>query len=275
LRIQEFAAAGLQAFPQGGSIMIGGIHVPLGPWLAYAKAQRVMLHHNIPQQTHLFERIQMIERMFGQRPELVFVSPMLQLSSGLPGTVQAVPMQLQKFWQMDRKAPSPAPGRPVRVGKHCADHINKHHPQDMALYRSWVARGLAVRIMGGTCLSSGKAEAGIELLPIAVSSSEDFLRGIDIYFYRTQWAETYGRVIFEALASGLPVVAQSHAGYTAYLEHGREIELVSTQEQAYEAVLAIAQDAALYRSRSDAGKKASQRVYGADWLDAVLKFYLA
>ncbi len=272
--IQEFAAVGQQAFPQGGNVVLAGIHVPLGPWVAFGKAQRVILQHNIPQYQLLFECVEQIKQLWGKPPEITYVSPMLKVSAGLPGFVHAAPMQLAPYWSIERSAP--ASDKPFVVGRLSSDSPSKHHPQDMALYRSFAARGLMVRVMGGTCLASpGTREAGIELLPMATQSAPQFLRDIDLFFYRTdRLAETFGRVIFEALACGLPVVAQTYAGYTAYLQNGLEIELVESQEAAFNAVMAICNDTSQYMLRSRAGKQATERVFSDRWRVDALAYYL-
>src|ERR1700720_3173688 len=43
-----------------------------------------------------------------------------------------------------------------------------------------------------------------------------------------QWFEGFGRVVFEAMASGLPVVCAVHGGYADYLTNGRDCLLFGT-----------------------------------------------
>ena len=65
-----------------------------------------------------------------------------------------------------RAAASGLACRPFTVGRVSRDALDKHHPEDPALYRMLASRGLRVRIMGGTCLASALVGVeGVELLP--------------------------------------------------------------------------------------------------------------
>ena len=46
-----------------------------------------------------------------------------------------------------------------------------------------------------------------------------FLRTLDCFVYRTSesWFEAYGRVVIEAMATALPVVASPRGGYVQHL----------------------------------------------------------
>ena len=62
----------------------------------------------------------------------------------------------------------------------------------------------------------------VELLRAGAEEPAVFLRSLDCFVYRTsaRWFEAYGRVIVEAMATGLPIVAGRDGGYTDYLRHG-------------------------------------------------------
>lgn len=82
-----------------------------------------------------------------------------------------------------------------------------------------ISAGCTVRIMGGTVLRNWipNPTPGLELLPLCRENSATFLRGLDCFLYRTHdnWFETFGRVVFEAMACGLPVVAHRRGGIAA------------------------------------------------------------
>jgi glycosyltransferase involved in cell wall biosynthesis len=61
----------------------------------------------------------------------------------------------------------------------------------------------------------------------------EFLRGIDIYLYRTHpdFAETWGRCITEAMAAGCAVVAEARGGIPAQIVDGQTGLLCSTEDE--------------------------------------------
>ena len=166
----EFAAQGVRAirpfaqeFPLGGLLLLSGVHVELGPWLEHAQPQRVALRYNLPNHQRLFDAIARIRAATDIDPELIFVSRAIQLSVGLPGRVEPSLIRLDRFLEVPVQRP---PGRALTIGRVSRDVIEKHDPQDLALYRMRAARGARVRIMGGTCLTPWLSEVpGVELLP--------------------------------------------------------------------------------------------------------------
>src|SRR5262249_931906 len=79
---------------------------------------------------------------------------------------------------------------------------------------------------------------------------ETFLHSLDCFYYRTaqDWFEGFGRVVIEAMATGLPVVCGERGGYADFLTHSRDSILVSDAAEAVGAIRAIRDDAALARS---------------------------
>lgn len=272
--IQPFA----QQFPRGGTLLIAGVHLRPGIWLKYAKFERIILFYNLAHHAQLFAAIEALRDATGADPELVFVSKMLQYSVGLPGRISRSLMDVQPFLAVadQRLAQTPA-GRPFTVGRVSRDAPDKHHPEDPALYRMLASRGLRVRIMGGTCLAPAlQGVEGIELLPAGAESTPDFYRSLDAFFYRTGAStEAYGRVVVEAMASGLPVVAHVRGGYAEVIENGVSGLLVQSQEDAYDAVMRLAGDARLCRSMGEAGRAQALAVHGPEATRSEMAFYLS
>lgn len=270
-QIQAFSGQ----FPQGGVLVWGGAHVAPGLWLRYARFERVIVQCNLASWERLFALIEVFRETVKQEPELVFVSRSLQLTAGLPGRVVRSPMDIQPFLQAaaTRKARS----APLTVGRVSRDAPDKHHPQDPMLYRMLAARGWRVRILGGTCLAGElRGVAGVELLPAGAEDTVDFYQSLDIFFYRTgATVEAYGRVIVEAMASGLPVVAASQGGYVEVMLPGETGLLVDSQEQAWEALIELGNDAALRAAMGQAGRHQAEQVHGADATRTALAAYLA
>ena len=274
--IQPFA----QQFPRSGALLIAGVHMRPGIWLKYAKFEQVILFYNLANHAQLFAAMESLRDSTGLEPELVFVSKLLQLSVGLPGRISRSLMDVQPFLEVagSRSAKAAAAGevsRPFTVGRVSRDALDKHHPQDPALYRMLASRGLRVRIMGGTCLAPALAGVeGVELLPAGAESTPDFYRSLDAFFYRTGAStEAYGRVVVEAMATGLPVVAHVRGGYAEVMEHGVCGLLIQSQEEAYDAVMRLAADPGLCRSMGEAGRRQALAVHGPQATQREMAFY--
>jgi glycosyltransferase involved in cell wall biosynthesis len=131
--------------------------------------------------------------------------------------------------------------------------------------------------MGGTCLAQGVKEGdAIELLAAGTEPVPAFYRSLDAVFYRTgPFIEAYGRVVLEAMAAGLPVVAHAMGGYAEVIEHGVSGFLIETQEQAFDALMALRDSVVLRRRVGVAARAQAVRVHGAEAIQRELGFYLA
>jgi len=282
-----YAAEGISAiqpfahqFPKEGTLLIGGVHLQPGIWLKYTRFERVILLHNLSNQRQLFSIIEGVRESTGLDPDLVFVSRLLQRSAALPGRVIPSLLDLAPFLKVaeDRFGvqPDDVGSRPFCVGRVSRDFLDKHHPQDLALYRMLASRGIRIRIMGGTCLAPGLGGVqGIELLPAGAEPVPEFYRSLDAMFYRTgMFTEAYGRVVLEAMGAGLPVVAHIAAGYAEVVEHGVSGFLIESQEQAYDALMALKESADLRRQVGLAAKQKAIDVHGTQATERDLAFYL-
>ncbi len=268
--LQPFA----QQFPGSGVLLIAGVHMPPGLWLKYTRFERVILFYNLANHGQLFSAIQSIRDSTGREPELVFVSHLLQASVSLPGRVIRSLMDLRAFVSVAKSRV--AVDRPFTIGRVSRDAPDKHHPDDPALYRMLASRSLRVRIMGGMCLAPAlQGVDGVDLLPAGSQPVADFYAGLDAVFYRTGAStEAYGRVVVEAMASGLAVVAHARGGYAEVIEEGVSGFLIQTQEQAYDALMRLSQSPEL---RSTIGKAAVLRANDIHGVQATLRdlhFYL-
>lgn len=269
--VQAFAGQ----FPQGGVLVWGGAHVAPGLWLRYARYERIIIQCNLASWERLFALIEVFRDTVRQEPELVFVSQSLQLTAGLPGRVVRSPMAIQPFLQAARARRERA--GPLTVGRVSRDTPDKHHPHDPMLYRMLAARGRRVRILGGTCLAAElQGVPGVELLAAGAEETIDFYQSLDIFFYRTgTTVEAYGRVVVEAMASGLPVVADSHGGYTEVMLPGATGVLVDSQESAWDALMELGSNAGLRAAMGQAGMRQAEQVHGEAASRAALAAYLS
>lgn len=276
--IQPFA----HQFPREGTLLIGGVHLQPGIWLKYTRFQRIILFHNLSNQRQLFAIVESVREYTGIDPEIVFVSALLQRSAALPGRVIPSLLDLQPFLEVAQErlsalADKAVTSRPFTVGRASRDFLEKHHPHDLSLYRMLASRGIRVRIMGGTCLAPGLGGAdGIELLPAGAETMPDFYRSLDAVFYRTgMFTEAYGRVVLEAMGAGLPVVAHTAAGYVEVMAHGVSGFLIQSQEQAYDALMALNDSVDLRFQIGHAARLQAIDVHGPQATQRDLTFYLS
>ncbi len=258
--------------PQGGTVIFSGVHVQVGEWLKHAAPNRVVVRYNLPNHGALFTMIEQVRDIADLEPEIVFVSRSLQAAVGLPGRIESSMIQLDDFLALSLQ---PDANRPFTIGRASRDVPEKHHSDDAALYQLLAAQGHRIRIMGGTCLEPQlRGVAGIELLPVGFESMAQFLGSLNVMFYRTgSFYEAYGRVIFEAMASGLPVVASTRGGYAESVVGDHGVTLIRTQEEALTVLQAMSADTTLRRVQGHKARERAIELHGKRAIEACLKFY--
>jgi len=261
------------SIPFGGTIVFVGVYFRIGHWIRFARPDRVVILYNTDQPDHLAKNLRRIAGC-GRRPEVVASSPALARRLGIKLPLLESPIELSHFLGTTR------PARPTfTVGRLSRDDATtKHHDEDPVLYRILAAAGCRVRIMGGTCLASRLAGTpNVELLPAGAESAAAFLRSLDCFIYRTnaQWFEGFGRVVFEAMASGLPVVCATRGGYADYLTNGRDCLLFATTAEAASCVLRVRDDPGLRRRLGAAAMATARSIVGKNLWRRTRKFLLA
>ena len=260
-------------FPRGGMLLLGGVHLGIGEWIREARPERVAMRYNLPQHERVCRMAAYLELMTGLQPELLFCSRMQQRSVGLPGRFEASLIRLAPFLAVPFQRPT---GRPFTVGRASRDVLEKHHPDDVGLYRLLAARGVQVRIMGGTCLAPWLTGVpGIELLPVGAMPVQDFFASLDTFVYRTGgFNEPYGRVVFEAMATGLPVVVADSGGFADEVTPGHDGFVFATREQAFDALTRLQAEPDLRARMAVAARDTAVRLHGDAAIEANLAFYL-
>lgn len=251
--------------PAGGTLVLIGTYFDCGDWLETQPFDRVVICHNLATQSHSLEnRLAQIESN-PARPEvrLTFPSALFKDTAGLPGRVEFSPIDLTKF----RRTRAHGPNRRLTIGRHGRAHPMKFHPNDPAFFRSVMARGHAVKILGGTQIAhcfENERGARPELFAVGARSVQAFLEDLDIFIYRShpQFMETGGTVILEAMAMELPVIIfdPDRCGSTELIEHGENGFLVTTESAALDLIDRLTAEASLRTRIGCAARETVQNV---------------
>ena len=261
--------------PRGGTLVFVGVYQLPGAWVRAAAPLRAIVLYNTldPQQLVRFMR-QLFDAQV-QRIEVVFSSEEQRKQTRLRGIVEYSLIDLQRF--VPRTCGAGDQRKSFVVGRLSRDDPRKHHPDDMPLYSELVSSGCQVRIMGGTCLGqAGPLSDGVELIPAKTEPAEEFLQGLDCFFYRTgdRWWEPFGRVVFEAMACGLPVVCHRRGGYVANIDHGQNGFLFDTNEEALAILLRLQADRDLRTSIGQAARATVEAMYSPAERAKIVQYYL-
>jgi glycosyltransferase involved in cell wall biosynthesis len=116
----------------------------------------------------------------------------------------------------------------------------------------------------------------VTLLPLFAQEPQVFLQSLHCFFYRTapDFLEPSGRVVTEAMACGLPIVAHTHGGYAETIDHGRNGFLFDTQQEAFEILLRLKEDPALRASVGGAARETAEKIFGPARRAEIVEFYL-
>ena len=260
------------SIPFGGTLVFVGVYFRIGHWIRLARPERVVVIYNTDQPDRLAKNLDRIASS-GKRAVVVATSPALAQRLGRPLPLLESPIELSGFLAVRRPA-----RRTFTVGRLSRDEATKHHDEDVDLYRLLASLGIRVRIMGGTCLAGALAGTpNIELLAAGAEDPATFLRSLDCFVYRTssRWFEGFGRVVFEAMASGLPVVCHSRGGYATYLSNGRDGLLFDTSAQAVRRILDLRANAQRRLELGNAARHSAQRIVGEQLRIRTRQFLLA
>ena len=263
-------------FPRNGTLILMGTWIAVEPWIRSARPDRVILicHTSNPEQ--LYAKLGELRQAHLPETEIVYISHRLMETLRLPGHVCPTLIDLERLRPRDRAR---TPDGMLTLGRHSRDTLEKHHPDDPSLYRLLGWRGWRTRLMGATCLQPMLGSSPhIEAMPVNREPVADFLHALDVFFYRTspQWNEPSGRVVLEALACGLPVVAHVGGGYTDWVEHGHNGFLFRSQEEALLALEQLRLDENLRHDMGIAARATAEKVAGPQaaqeylaWLGAI------
>jgi glycosyltransferase involved in cell wall biosynthesis len=229
--------------PRGGPLVFVGTYFRIGHRTRLASFDRVIVVYNTDQPDRLATNVRRL-RSAGHRVDVVYTSRELLRRHGGDGPVLESPIDVEWF----RPSQACTAVRPFTVGRLSRDITSKHHEEDVDLWRALARAGCRVRLMGATCLAHALGDVdNVELLPAGAEDAASFLRSLDAFVYRTStgWFEAYGRVVIEAMATGLAIVAGRRGGYADHLRSGENALLAASTAEFVQHVLALAHDRAL------------------------------
>lgn len=261
--------------PWTGVFLFVGCYFHVGRWIKLTRPQRQIVLLNTP---HFDAVGRFLDRISGGKPqtvELVYASEAIKTMFGRPGLVEPSPIDLMVF------RPSDAPPRHERftIGRLSRDHETKHHADDPALYRRLVEAGFKVRIMGGKTMKAALAgfdSPDLQILPAGAERPADFLHSLDCFFYRTaeNWYEAYGRVVFEAMACGLPVVASRRGGYSEFVSDGSDALLFDDETEAISLLEDLRANPARCVELGSRARKRAEAIYRDGVMLDIVKYYI-
>lgn len=260
-------------YPEGGVMVFVGCYYPIGDWVQKTQSERTILIFNTPTVNDLVKTL-LVTSALGSRIELVGAAQWMLNQLEVPGIVQTSPIELERFSPQREKTAS---ADVFRVGRLSRDEAAKHHYPDIDLYKALASQGCRVRIMGGMLWQDYLANvAGVELLPVCAETPQQFIRGLDCFYYRThdQWTEPSGRVIMEAMACGVPVVAYRKGGYAEWIAHGQDGFLFDTPEQALQLILTLRNDPGLRDRIGKAARAKMERMHSEVENNKIVDFYI-
>ena len=280
-------------FPNEGTLLVAGSYHRIGDWYANARFRRVVLLCNVVLPAFALRSLRQLCLPGKPKVELLYASDWMKMTTGLPGLFEPSPIDTDRFsppadstGRPSAALRSPSAARPGSggkpstfvVGRISRDEPMKFHVDAAPFYETLAAEGVAVRLMGATATLGAALSArdGIEIFPENAVPANEFLQGLDCFTYRTNpsWFEAWGRVVLEAMATGLAVVVHANGGYAQIIEQGVNGYLFHRDEEALGHIRALRASAEL---RERVGRNARETVLdlcSERGFERHLRFYL-
>lgn len=258
-------------FPKGGTLVFIGVFFGIGRWVREAKPKRVIVFFNTPDWDRLEPVVESLRHHTGCEVEVVYhCHEQRKRFPQYPGPTQPCFIDLDGFVPVERSSDE------FVVGRMSRDDPEKHHREDPLLYSQLAELGCKVAIQGGMPLRAEISDPRIWIAPAGTVPPVQFLQSLDCFVYRVgeNLFEAWGRVIAEAMAVGLPVVAERRGGYTEFIEDGKTGFLFDTTEEAVEIVKRLKDDPALRKEIGHNARQAITELLSPESRRKIAEFYL-
>lgn len=261
--------------PRGGTYVFVGAHWRNRLWPYFAgRPERLVYVFNTFHPKLLVLTAQHPSTLHWPATEFVMISAFQARLLNVSAEIQPSPIDIERFAPRTRE-PDGLHVRPV-IGRLSRDTADKHHPGDIAVYQTLAARGCDVLLQGATTLAGTLPHNdAIRVLPEGAMSAPDFLHALDIFYYRTgEHVETFGRVVLEAMACGLPVVCHRHGGYADIIRSGENGFLFDSSGEALAMLDMLVKQPALRAQIGRAARQTVEQLYSREAVATRTAFYL-
>ena len=244
------------ALPDGGTYLFVCDHWRKGIWRFLArKPERLIYVYNTFHPRNCGAYVEVAARMAAGR--ICVRLRVAETNPNLEGVVSVSPIDIRKFVPAARP-----PGGRIVIGRLSRDTPEKFDSDDFPIFSDLAREGCTVRLQGGTCLREHLNGSGIELLPAGHQPAAEFLQDLDIFYFRSgRHVDTFARVVFEAMACGLPVVCHSHGGYADWIQHGENGYLFDTPAEARDLLAGLIADSSLRQRIGSNARKTVEQMY--------------
>ena len=260
-----------QDFPTGETLAVMGTFFRCGNWIKRVRPRRVILHFNVFSVTDLLWWLATTSSVATSRVDVLFPSKWIRTALGINGEILFSPIDPARF--PARSAISTV----KKVGRLSRDDAAKHHPADPALYSEFLEHGLDVSLFGAHSIA--RFLPSHERLTLRKSGDlepVEFLHQLDAFVYRTgRVFESWGRVVTEAMACGLPVVCDRHGGYAEIIKDTENGFLFSYNDEAVEVIERLRGDGHLVRRIGQAARDTVQELFSRKSSDRLAQYFAA
>ena len=115
----------------------------------------------------------------------------------------------------------------------------------------------------------------LTLLSALAVPAQTFIHSLDLFLYRTgTFYESFGRVVVEAMACGLPVVCHRAGGYAEVIRDGENGFLFDTNEEASEIISKLRTNTARLKQIGDAARDTIVNMNSPRFRDRLVHYYM-
>uniref|UniRef100_UPI000B19B230 glycosyltransferase n=1 Tax=Bacillus sp. JCM 19034 TaxID=1481928 RepID=UPI000B19B230 len=140
----------------------------------------------------------------------------------------------------------------IRIGRHSRDQYVKWPSDREELLKVYPDHGpYEVHVLGGAKAPKevlGEIPSNWTIYEFGSMAPKNFLKELDVFIYYTHpdWVEAFGRVIFEAMAVGVPVIIPP-----SYEPLFKEAAIYAKPEEVQAKVKQLMEDKSLYQKQVD------------------------